>query len=64
VLLAFGRFSSWWALETGVNAMTASAAHATQTPTVIGIEAQLFVADIRASCDFFVRKLGFAIAFT
>ncbi len=32
--------------------------------SVTGVEAQLFVADIAASCDFFVRKLGFAIAFT
>ena len=26
-------------------------------------EPQLFVADIRASCDFFVQKLGFKVAF-
>ena len=26
--------------------------------------AQLFVADIKASCDFFARKLGFSIVFT
>ncbi|MCC6467052.1 MAG: VOC family protein [Alphaproteobacteria bacterium] len=28
-----------------------------------GAEPQLFVADIAASCDFFTRKLGFAVAF-
>jgi catechol 2,3-dioxygenase-like lactoylglutathione lyase family enzyme len=27
-------------------------------------EPQLFVADIKASCDFFAGKLGFAVAFT
>src|SRR3954451_10579676 len=27
-------------------------------------EPQLFVADIRSSCDFFTKKLGFKIAFT
>lgn len=29
-----------------------------------GIEAQLFVADIAAACDFYAGKLGFEIAFT
>jgi catechol 2,3-dioxygenase-like lactoylglutathione lyase family enzyme len=31
---------------------------------ITGAEPQLFVADIRASCDFFTGKLGFAVAFT
>ena len=36
------------------------------SPTVVlsSTEAQLFVADITASCDFFTQKLGFAVAFT
>src|SRR5437763_2524695 len=39
-----------------------------EQPTVIGpvitaAEPQLFVADVRASCDFFTQKLGFQIAF-
>jgi catechol 2,3-dioxygenase-like lactoylglutathione lyase family enzyme len=33
-------------------------------PVIAGVEPQLFVADIKSSCDFFVGKLGFAIAFT
>ena len=39
---------------------------ATQTatrPTLSATEAQLYVADIRASCEFFTSKLGFAIEF-
>ncbi|HEX4006699.1 MAG TPA: VOC family protein [Acidobacteriaceae bacterium] len=32
-------------------------------PFLNGTEAQLFVADIRASCDFYSEKLGFTIAF-
>jgi catechol 2,3-dioxygenase-like lactoylglutathione lyase family enzyme len=32
-------------------------------PTLIAAEPQLFVADIKASCDFFTGKLGFAVAF-
>jgi catechol 2,3-dioxygenase-like lactoylglutathione lyase family enzyme len=31
---------------------------------IAGAEPQLFVADIKASCDFFTRKLGFAVGFT
>jgi catechol 2,3-dioxygenase-like lactoylglutathione lyase family enzyme len=33
-------------------------------PVIAGVEPQLFVADIKSSCDFFVEKLGFAVAFT
>ena len=31
---------------------------------ITGAEPQLFVADIRASCEFFTGKLGFVVAFT
>jgi uncharacterized glyoxalase superfamily protein PhnB len=30
---------------------------------LIAAEPQLFVADVKASCDFFTQKLGFAVAF-
>ena len=33
-------------------------------PVLIAAEPQLFVADIKASCDFFTQKLGFSIVFT
>ncbi len=32
-------------------------------PTISATAAQLFVADIKASCDFFVEKLGFSLVF-
>ena len=32
-------------------------------PILNSIEAQLFVADIRASCDFYTGKLGFAVTY-
>ena len=35
----------------------------TPRPALVGAEPQLFVADIKASCDFFTQKLGFAIVF-
>jgi catechol 2,3-dioxygenase-like lactoylglutathione lyase family enzyme len=33
-------------------------------PIISAIAAELFVADIKASCDFFTQKLGFSIVFT
>ncbi|WP_065753400.1 VOC family protein [Bradyrhizobium paxllaeri] len=41
--------------------------HADTTSTaafITAAEPQLFVADIKASCDFFTGKLGFSVAFT
>src|SRR5882672_4123670 len=32
-------------------------------PTLLAAEPQLFVADIGASCEFYTKKLGFAVAF-
>lgn len=43
--------------------MTASAARAVSKSTLVAAEPQLFVADIKASCDFYVQKLGFQVAF-
>lgn len=34
------------------------------TPELSAVEAQLFVADIKASCDWFTGKLGFTVVFT
>ncbi len=44
--------------------MTTPMPATTPTATMMTAEPQLFVADIRRSCDFFVGKLGFRIAFT
>jgi catechol 2,3-dioxygenase-like lactoylglutathione lyase family enzyme len=42
----------------------AQKAEPSAAPAVLSsIAAQLFVADIKASCDFFTGKLGFAVAF-
>jgi catechol 2,3-dioxygenase-like lactoylglutathione lyase family enzyme len=57
-------FESWQALKTGVQAMTDTAHVIAATPEVTDVEAQLFVADIRASCAFFTSKLGFEVVFT
>jgi catechol 2,3-dioxygenase-like lactoylglutathione lyase family enzyme len=59
-------FDSWQALKQGLEAMPQQQ-HAEQTsaarPVLSAIAAQLFVADIKASCDFFTGKLGFAVVF-
>jgi len=41
--------------------MTDETRPATLHPILTSIAAQLFVADIKASCDFFTEKLGFAV---
>ena len=43
--------------------MTGEPRHATPRPILNAIEAQLLVANIKRSCDFYTDKLGFAIHF-
>lgn len=60
-------FESWQALKTGVQEMTDTPRHSTPNPTpsvaLLMTEAQLFVTDFAASCQFFTSKMGFAVAF-
>jgi catechol 2,3-dioxygenase-like lactoylglutathione lyase family enzyme len=49
-------------LDQGIEAMTSQTGR-TAGPALVGAEPQLFVADIKAACDFFTQKLGFAIVF-
>jgi catechol 2,3-dioxygenase-like lactoylglutathione lyase family enzyme len=55
-------FEGWRALKAGASTMTAHAKDA-QRPYLSTTEAQLFVSDFKASCDFFADELGFAIGF-
>ena len=57
-------FESWQALKTGVQTMTDTASSTIATPKLTSVEAELFVADIKASCAFFTEKLGFTVVFT
>ncbi|MDP1584382.1 MAG: VOC family protein [Bradyrhizobium sp.] len=57
-------FESWQALKTGVNTMSDHADTISTKPVIAAAEPQLFVADIKASCDFFTGRLGFAVAFS
>ena len=43
--------------------MSTQVKQATIVPILSGTAAQLYVADVKASCDFFTSKLGFAIDF-
>jgi catechol 2,3-dioxygenase-like lactoylglutathione lyase family enzyme len=55
-------FAGWQALKLGADAMTDARKQETR-PVLNSIEAQLFVANIQRSCDFYTSKLGFAVAF-
>lgn len=56
-------FEGWQALKAGAPAMNTQVEHAMTAPILSGTEAQLYVADVKASCDFFTSKLGFAVDF-
>jgi catechol 2,3-dioxygenase-like lactoylglutathione lyase family enzyme len=56
-------FEGWQALKSGAHAMTHEAGHPVARPILTSTAAQLFVADIQASCDFYTQKLGFAVDF-
>ena len=56
-------FDSWPALTSGIAKMPQPVARTETQPIISATAAQLFVADIKASCDFFVDKLGFSIVF-
>ena len=43
--------------------MTREAWQPAPRPVLTSTSAQLFVADMRASCDFYIAKLGFTVAF-
>jgi catechol 2,3-dioxygenase-like lactoylglutathione lyase family enzyme len=56
-------FESWQALKKGIAAMPEKSHHVPSKAVISATAAELFVADIQASCDFFTQKLGFTIVF-
>ncbi|EJZ21809.1 VOC family protein [Rhizobium sp. Pop5] len=56
-------FEGWQALKAGAAAMTDPKKQAASQPVLSSISAQLFVTDIKASCEFFTGKLGFIVDF-
>ncbi|RUM15115.1 VOC family protein [Rhizobium fabae] len=56
-------FEGWQALKTGAAAMTDPKNKPAPQAILSSISAQLFVTDIKASCEFFTGKLGFRVDF-
>jgi catechol 2,3-dioxygenase-like lactoylglutathione lyase family enzyme len=56
-------FESWQALKTGLATMPEQVQQTSSRAVITAVAAELFVADIKASCDFFTQKLGFSIVF-
>jgi catechol 2,3-dioxygenase-like lactoylglutathione lyase family enzyme len=56
-------FEDWQALKLGAHAMHHEARQTISRPILNSIAAQLFVADIKTSCDFYTDKLGFVVDF-
>jgi len=56
-------FEGWQALKSGAHAMPHEAGQNAPRPFLSSTSAQLFVADVKASCDFYTTKLGFRIDF-
>lgn len=57
-------FDSWQALRTGLSGTSRKAKLPPAKATIVCAEPQLFVTDIKRSCEFFAKKLGFSLAFT
>jgi uncharacterized glyoxalase superfamily protein PhnB len=57
-------FDTWQALRTGLSGTSRKANLPPAKATIVCAEPQLFVTDIKRSCEFFAKKLGFSLAFT
>jgi len=57
-------FDSWQGLKTGLPLTSRKAKSSPSKATIVGAEPQLFVADIKRSCEFFCNKLGFSLVFS
>lgn len=56
-------FEGWQALKAGAAAMVDPKKQSVPQPVLSSTSAQLFVTDIKASCEFFTGKLGFEVDF-
>ncbi|HET6179654.1 MAG TPA: VOC family protein [Candidatus Sulfotelmatobacter sp.] len=57
-------FDRWQALKTGLSTTSRKVKSAPSKAAITGAEPQLLVADIERSCEFFCKKLGFAVVFS
>jgi catechol 2,3-dioxygenase-like lactoylglutathione lyase family enzyme len=56
-------FDHWQALIQGAETMSGTPTQSPSSPAFSSIEAQIFVSDVQASCDFYTNKLGFKVEF-
>jgi hypothetical protein len=57
-------FDSWQALKTGLTASSRKVKSPPSKATITCAEPQLFVTDIKRSCEYFLQKLGFSPGFS
>ena len=57
-------FDSWQALKSGLSTTSRMVKPSSSKATITGAEPQLLVADIKRSCEFFCKKLGFSLVFS
>jgi uncharacterized glyoxalase superfamily protein PhnB len=57
-------FDSWQALNARLQDARLKVNSSPSKATIVGVEPQLFVTDIRRSCGFFCEKLGFRLVFS
>lgn len=57
-------FDSWQALKTGLSTASPKVKSSPSKVTIVCAEPQLFVTDIKRSCEFFQEKLGFSFVFS
>ena len=57
-------FDSWQALKTGLSVAPVMVKSSPSEAKIVGAEPQLFVTDIKRSCEFFREKLGFSLVFS
>jgi uncharacterized glyoxalase superfamily protein PhnB len=57
-------FDTWQALKTGLSPTPPTPKSSPSKATIVAAEPQLFVTDLKRSCEFFCEKLGFALVFT
>ena len=57
-------FDNWQGLRTGVSTTSRKLRPLPSNAMIVGAEPQLFVADIKRSCEFFCKKLGFSLVFS
>lgn len=57
-------FDNWQDLKVGLSSAPLKVKSSAAKPTIVGAEPHLFVTDIKRSCEFFLKKLGFSLVFT